>query len=114
MVINSRSIIQKLIIGGSVSGKTNSLPSLIIHPPDINKIYLYTKDRHKVKHHFSINKQSTELNHLNYYIAFTEYPKIMDDIYENIEEYNPNKNEKYWSFLMIWLLICLVFKSLIQ
>ena len=30
-----------LIIGGSGSGKTNSLFNLIIHQPDIDKIYLY-------------------------------------------------------------------------
>ena len=29
----------------------------------------------------------------------------MDDIYKNIEEYNPNKNRK-------WLLLCLVIKKL--
>ena len=32
----------------------------------------------------------------------------MDDIYKNIEEYNVKiMNVKYWSYLMIWLLICL-------
>ena len=29
----------------------------------------------------------------------------MDDIYKNIEEYNPNKKKKYWLYLMIWLLM---------
>ena len=33
-----------LIIGGSGSGKTNSLFNLISHQPDINNIYLYAKD----------------------------------------------------------------------
>ena len=32
-----------LIIGGSGSGKTNSLFNLINHQPDIDKIYLYVK-----------------------------------------------------------------------
>ena len=36
----------------------------------------------------------------------------MDDIYTNIEEYNPNKKQKYWSYLMICLLICFVIKKL--
>ena len=33
-----------LIIGGSGSGKTNSLFNLISRQPDIDKIYLYPKD----------------------------------------------------------------------
>ena len=33
-----------LIIGGSESGKTNSLFNLINDQPDINKNYLYAKD----------------------------------------------------------------------
>ena len=33
-----------LIIGGSGSGKTNSLFSLINHQPDIDKNYLHAKD----------------------------------------------------------------------
>ena len=35
---------QILITGGSGSGKTNSLLTLIKHEPDIDKIYLYAKD----------------------------------------------------------------------
>ena len=34
----------------------------------------------------------------------------MDDIYKNIEEYNPNKKLKILIFLIIWLLISLVKK----
>ena len=33
-----------LIIGGSVSGKTNALLNSIKNQPDVNKIYLYVKD----------------------------------------------------------------------
>ena len=33
-----------LITGGSGSGKTNSLLRLMNNQPDIDKIYLYTKD----------------------------------------------------------------------
>ena len=33
-----------LIIGGSESGKTNSLYNLINEKPDIEKIYFYAKD----------------------------------------------------------------------
>ena len=39
-----------LIIGGSGSGKTNSLFNLINKEPDIDKIYLYAKDTYEVKY----------------------------------------------------------------
>ena len=39
-----------LIIGGSGSGKTYVLLNLIENQPDINKIYLYTKDPYEAKH----------------------------------------------------------------
>ena len=39
-----------LIIGGSVSGKTNSLFNLINQQRDIYKIYLYAKDPYKAKY----------------------------------------------------------------
>ena len=38
-----------LIIGGSVSGKTNVLLSLIENQPHIDKIYLYAKDPYEAK-----------------------------------------------------------------
>ena len=38
-----------LIIGGSVSGKTNVLLNLINNQPDIDKIYLYSKDPYEAK-----------------------------------------------------------------
>ena len=36
-----------LIIGGSGSGKTNTLLNLTNNQPDIDKIYLYAKDPYK-------------------------------------------------------------------
>ena len=39
-----------LIIGGSGSGKTNSLLNLIENHPDIDKIYLYGKDPYEAKY----------------------------------------------------------------
>ena len=84
-----------LITGGSGSGKTNSLFNLINQQPDINQIYLYTKDPYEAKYQFLINKrESTGLKHFNDFKAFIEYSNDVDDIYKNIE-YNPNKNIKY-------------------
>ena len=49
MAIYSQSSIQ-LIIEGSGSGKTNVLSNLINNQPDIDKIYLYTKDPCETKY----------------------------------------------------------------
>ena len=38
------------IIGGSGSGKTNSLLNLIENQPEVDKIFLYTKDPYKSKY----------------------------------------------------------------
>ena len=84
-----------LLIGGSESGKTNSLFTLIRYQPDIDKIYLYAKDPYEAKYQFLINKRkSTGLKHLNESKAFIEYSNDMDDIYKNIEEYKPNKKRE--------------------
>ena len=81
-----------LTIGASGSGKTNSLFNLISLQPDIDKIYLYTKDPYEAKYQFLINKrESTSLKHFNDSKASIEYSNDMDDIYKNTEKYNPNK-----------------------
>ena len=84
-----------LIFGGFRSGKTNSLFNLISKQPDIDKTYLYAKDPYEAKYQFLINKQEFKgLKNLNYSKGFIEYSNDMDDIYKNIEEYNPNKKRK--------------------
>ena len=91
--------------------KTNSLFNLIRQQLDIDKIYLYAKDLYKAKYQFLINKQEIPRSkHLNDSKAFIEYSNNIDNIYENIEEYNPNKICKILiiKILMMWLLICLV------
>ena len=85
-----------LIIGGSGSGKTNSLSNLIKEEPDIGKIHLYAKDPSEAKYQLLIIKrQSTGLKHFNDSKAFIEHSNDMDDIHKNIEEYNPNKKLNY-------------------
>ena len=55
-----------LIIGGSGSGKTNSLFNLINQPQDIDKTYLYAKDPYEGKYQFLINqRERAGLNHFN-------------------------------------------------
>ena len=51
---NIEVIHQKLIIGGSISGKTYPLLNLINHHPDIDKISLYVKDPYEAKYQLSI------------------------------------------------------------
>ena len=84
-----------LITGGSRSGKKNSLFNQINQQPDIDKVYLYAKDPYEARYQLLINKRkSTVLNHFTDTKVFIEYWNGMDDIYENIEEYNSNKKGK--------------------
>ena len=84
-----------LIIGGSGSGKTNTLLNLINNQLDIDKIYLYAKDLHEAKYQFLINKrESAGLNRFNEPKAFIEYSDDMQDAQKNIDEYNTDKEHK--------------------
>ena len=60
-----------LIIGGSGSGKTNTMLNLINEQNDIDKIYLYAKDLSEPKYEYLIKKQGNAgINHLNGSNAF--------------------------------------------
>ena len=84
-----------LIIGGSGSGKTSLLLNLIENQPDIDKIYLYAKDPYESKYQYLINKrEGVGINHFNDPKAFIEYSNDMHDVYKNIDEYNPYKENK--------------------
>ena len=84
-----------LIIGGSGSRKTNLLLNLIENQPDIDKIYLYAKDPYEAKYQYLINKrEGVDIDHFNNLKAFIEYSNDMHDAYKNIDEYNPDKENK--------------------
>ena len=84
-----------LIIGGSGSGKTNLSLNLIENQPDIDKIYFYAKDPYESKYQYLINKrEGVGLNHFNDPKAFIEYSNDMLDVYKNIDDYNPDKENK--------------------
>ena len=95
-----------LIIGGSGSGKTNTLLNLINEQNDIDKICLYARDLNKPKYKILIKKcEDAGLKHLNDPNAFIECSNTMDDAYENIHNYNlsetkmSEKNQKQkWSY----------------
>ena len=83
-----------LKIGGSRSGKTNTLLNLINNLTDIDKIYLYAKDPYEHKYQFLFNKtESIGLKHFNDRKAFIEYSNNMHDVYNNINDYNPDKRK---------------------
>ena len=84
-----------LIIGGSRSEKINALLNLIKEQDDIDKIYLYAKDLSEPKYEFLIKKhENAGIKHLNDSKAFIECSNTMDDVYENIDEYNPTRKRK--------------------
>ena len=59
------------------------------------KSYLYAKDPYEAKCKLLVNKrENAGLKHLIDSKTFIEYLNDMDDIYKNIEEYNPNKKRK--------------------
>ena len=81
-----------LIIRPSGSGKTNALLNLIQKDNNnlIDKIYLYAKDLSEPKYQFLIKKrEDAGIKNLNDPNAFTEYSNTMDDVDNNIDDYNP-------------------------
>ena len=80
---------------GSGSIKTNTLLNLIKeqdYHDVIDKIYLYARDLSEPKYQFLIKKrEDAGIKHLNNPNAFINCSNMMDDVYENINDYNQNK-----------------------
>ena len=87
---------RKLIIGPSGSGKTNYLINSIQKDNNvIDKIYLYAKHLEEPKYQFLIDKrEQAGSKNLNDPTAFIEYSNTMDDIVDNIEDYNKKIKRK--------------------
>ena len=84
-----------MIIGGSGSGKTNTLLNLINEQHDIDKIYFHAKDLNEPKYEILIKKcENAGIKYLNDLNAFIECFNTMDDIYEDINDYNPSRKRK--------------------
>ena len=84
-----------LIVGYSGSGKTNTLLNVIIHQPDVDKIFLYAKDPYKPKYQLLINKrEKVGLKYLKDIKTFIEYLSDMQNVFKSIEEYNLGKKRK--------------------
>ena len=61
----------------------------------LDKIYLYAKDPYESKYQYLINKrEGGGVNHFNDPKAFIEYSNDMHDVYKNINEYSPYKENK--------------------
>ena len=94
MVLYSRSPIQNNYCRGFRIGK-NTLLNSINNQPDIYETYLYAKDSYEVKYQYLINKrEKVGLDHFDDPKSFIEYSNDMQDVYKNIEDYNPRKNRK--------------------
>ena len=84
-----------LIICGSGSRKTKALLNLINEQDDIDKIYLYARDLSEPKYEYLIKKrEDAGIKHLNNPNAFIECSNTMDDVYENIHDYNSSRKRK--------------------
>ena len=84
-----------LINGGSGSGKTNTILNLINEQIDIDKMYLYSRDLNEPKYKILIKKRKDAgIKHLNDPNAFIECSNTMDDVYENIHDYNSSRKRK--------------------
>ena len=69
--------------------------NLIKDQLDIDKIYSYVKDPFEAKYQYLINiREKVGINHYDDPKAFIEYLNYMQDVYKNIEEYNPRKKCK--------------------
>ena len=80
-------------IAGSGSGKAKMLLNLMKHQrPDIDKIYLYVKDPLEWKYQLLINgREKVGIKTLKSPKAFIDYSQAIDDVYKNLEDYNPTK-----------------------
>ena len=93
-----------LIIGPSGCGKTNALLNLAQHDNNItDKIYLYAKDLDEPKYQPLIKKrENAGIKNLDGDASpFIEYSNNIDDVYDNIDDYNPKRKRKVLLFLII-------------
>ena len=83
------------IIGPSGSGKTNTLLHLINNLHSIDIIYLYAKDIHEPKYEYLISKRERAgIKNLDDPKAFIEYWDDMNDVLDDINNYNKNRDKK--------------------
>ena len=78
--------------------KTNTFLNLIKEQDSdslIDKIYLYAKSLREPKYQFLIKmREDVGMKHLNDWKAFIEYSQCMDDVFNNIDDYNSSRKKK--------------------
>ena len=75
--------------------KTKALINLINEQHDIDKIYFNARDLNKPKYEFLIKKRlDVGIEHLNDANVLVECSNTMDDVYENIDDYNPIRKRR--------------------
>ena len=78
--------------------KTNTLLNLTKEQDNrdfIDEIYLYAKDLREPKYEYLIKKrEDVGIKHVNNPNAFIECSSTIDDVYENINDYNPIRERK--------------------
>ena len=64
---------------------------------DTDKLYLYVKDPFESKYQLLINgREKVRIKNLRHPNEFIDYSQTIDDVYENLEDYNPAKNSRCW------------------
>ena len=75
--------------------KTNALLNLISLQDDIDKIYLHAKNLSEPKYGFLIKRcENAGIKHLSDPNALIMCSDTMDDVYENIDDYNQIRKRK--------------------
>ena len=85
------------MIGSSKSGKINASINLKNEQNDIDKMYLYAKD---LSEHEILIKNCEDVGTKQYNDpnAFIEYSSMVDDVYENIDDYKSNIKKNFNRF----------------
>ena len=69
--------------------------NLINEQKYIDKVYLYAKDLSESNYEYLIkNHEKCRNRQVNDSKAFIECSNAMDDVYKNIDDYNPNRRRK--------------------
>ena len=77
------------------------LLNLIKNQPE--DIHLYVKDPFESRYQLLINRTEKEgIKKSKNPRALIDYSQRTDDGYENLEDYNPKKKNKFWYCLMMW------------
>ena len=61
----------------------------------MKKNYSFVNDPFELKYHLLINgREKAGIENLKTLIAFIDYSQTTDDVYENLEDYNPTKKTR--------------------